>query len=552
MRTGILALFFTFTLTLTTHPVFAQVVDESTTQDAIYTGVGRHADDFVAQSFVADIWQVSKIGAWLRADSAGGEVHIALVADNGNDRPDLNLVFHETTLLMPDAIGRWYIDSSFTTVLQPGLQYWLVVDGFNNLGTSGFSSVGSSNSYTDTGDAMFRSTDGGQTWDSVPNQPLAVLIEGDTCQFNVNINPPIPVLCPGDSILLEVPTGFAGYAWSSGQTTAEIYATQLGTYSVMVVAADYCVATASTNVLSGVQPDPQLDSLIARCGPDTIELSVNPFFNSYLWSTGETTPAITVTTEGTYWIEVTSAAGCVGRDTAIVDFLPLPTVSLSGDTSICEGEFVLLDAGPGFQGYSWSTGASTRSVFIDQTMSVWVEVLGANGCAGRSDTVLVTVNPNPAIPVITVDFNGLTSTFGFGYQWYRDGVAIQGATDQVLPDPTTGVYHVVVSNGFGCTSQSDTLSVVVEEFGNFISEGFSPNGDGLNEVFFVEGISRFPENILVVFNRWGEEVLRRAPYANDWNGTGPGGKPLPDGNYFYVLEFGNGAPARRGTVLINR
>ncbi len=80
--------------------------------------------------------------------------------------------------------------------------------------------------------------------------------------------------------------------------------------------------------------------------------------------------------------------------------------------------------------------------------------------------------------------------------------------------------------------------------------GFSPNGDGLNDYFTIEGISQFPNNELTVFNRWGTEVFRMKGYKSAWDGTWKN-KALPDGSYFYVLKDGVGKNYK-GLVQIRR
>jgi gliding motility-associated-like protein len=65
--------------------------------------------------------------------------------------------------------------------------------------------------------------------------------------------------------------------------------------------------------------------------------------------------------------------------------------------------------------------------------------------------------------------------------------------------------------------------------------GFSPNGDQFNQVFVIEGIERYPNHTLCIFNRWGERVMFSAGYQNDWDGKW-NGQDLPDGTYFYLLR----------------
>jgi gliding motility-associated-like protein len=74
-----------------------------------------------------------------------------------------------------------------------------------------------------------------------------------------------------------------------------------------------------------------------------------------------------------------------------------------------------------------------------------------------------------------------------------------------------------------------------------IPEAFSPDGDGINDYFVIEGIDRLQENDIIIFNRWGSEVFKMNNYNNSWNGTSQsslnvGGDELPSGTYFYILD----------------
>ena len=93
-----------------------------------------------------------------------------------------------------------------------------------------------------------------------------------------------------------------------------------------------------------------------------------------------------------------------------------------------------------------------------------------------------------------------------------------------------------------------------------IPEGFSPNGDGVNDYFVIKGIEAHPNNNLVIFNRWGNKVHEVNPYKNMWAGKSDVGlrvdsEELPIGSYFYVLDLGDDFDPpriRKGTVYINR
>jgi len=112
-------------------------------------------------------------------------------------------------------------------------------------------------------------------------------------------------------------------------------------------------------------------------------------------------------------------------------------------------------------------------------------------------------------------------------------------------------FDYVICNSNGCDTA--TVSVFIECTDIVIFTAVSPNGDGINDVFFIAGIEDFPESELVIFNRWGNQVFESENYQNDWAGTWDGNKDLPDGTYFYFLKL-NGEDNRtfRGYFELHR
>jgi len=100
-----------------------------------------------------------------------------------------------------------------------------------------------------------------------------------------------------------------------------------------------------------------------------------------------------------------------------------------------------------------------------------------------------------------------------------------------------------------------TIELIPVNF--FIPEGYSPNGDGINDLFVIVGINYYPENTIIIFNRWGDKVFEASPYQNTWDGTSTigirmGGNELPIGTYFYLLDLGNSTDVIKGTIYLNR
>ncbi len=87
-----------------------------------------------------------------------------------------------------------------------------------------------------------------------------------------------------------------------------------------------------------------------------------------------------------------------------------------------------------------------------------------------------------------------------------------------------------------CDTAMVTINITQQVALN-IFNAVSPNGDGLNETFYIEDLEQFSKNQLLIFNRWGEKVYQVSNYKNDWAGTDSRNRPLPDGTYYYVLKI---------------
>jgi gliding motility-associated-like protein len=495
---------------------------------------------------------VRKFGVWLQRNAGTSEVRIALVKDDGFGLPDLNFILEESVLQAPDTAGGWVWDSTFSAPLTVGERYWVVVDGYSNLQGTGYANVGLSNSYTDSGESMRYSTDGGNTWANLITNAMAIQVEGDNCTLPLAVTPQQPLLCPNSQVQFGVPSGFVSYAWSNGQTSAAIFAGATGIYSVTVVDANNCVATASVLVVQGIQPISALLDDYVGCEGTPLELAVPPFYSQYNWSTGASTNRDTIELSGTYWVRIVSTSGCIGSDTFTVLMHPLPQVDLGVDDSLCIGDSLVLDAGAGYDAYTWSTGAFSQAITLTQTTTAWVEVADSFGCHSISDTVFYGFYPYPSQPILQLLPDVLHASFSNFWAWTLDGQVISGETSQDLADPQPGLYTVIVTNAYGCSAESDTLRVTGTTVGDFVSQSLSPNQDGINETFFVEGIDRYPNLSFVVFDRYGVELYRKQPYQNDWSGVNKAGNPLPAGDYFFILDFGTSRESIQGNLYLAR
>ena len=163
---------------------------------------------------------------------------------------------------------------------------------------------------------------------------------------------------------------------------------------------------------------------------------------------------------------------------------------------------------------------------VDTTMMdqmVVTNLLGNDAINGVFDTMYILTQPT----------NGTVVINGDGTATYTPD---EGYCNPTIPDS----YDYVLCNTSGCDSTLVTILVLCESSGELtFYSGFSPNGDGINDVFYVNGVEAFPNNVLLVFNRWGNRVYNKEGYDNTFDGTWEN-TILVDGTYFYVFDDGNG------------
>lgn len=139
------------------------------------------------------------------------------------------------------------------------------------------------------------------------------------------------------------------------------------------------------------------------CDHETTILSAGIGRDSYLWSTGDTTPTIRVDTTGLYWAVITEGT-CIEKDTVEITVIPGVELDLGVDFEICKGDDSVLTAGPEVDSltYVWSTGETTASISINVESEYLVAVTRTNGCTNK-DTIYVGVLPLPILNGIPGD-----------------------------------------------------------------------------------------------------------------------------------------------------
>ena len=299
---------------------------------------------------------------------------------------------------------------------------------------------------------------------------LRKVCRSDRVSLTATVSLPLQL---GDSVysctdyLLDAGNPGASYLWSTGESAQTITVSESGVYSVQVSDGVGCV---STDTLKVVIPDVDLGEDGILCG-NTLSSGYMPP-STFQWSTGATTPNITISNPGLYYVSINEPNGCTIRDTiSVTGFDSFPVVDLGPDFASCVS--AVLNAGNPGMSYLWSTGATTQSIVATASGTYRVTVTNSNGCAG-SDTVSVLVVPVPtalfasSINGFQVSFNNLSFPFS-SYVWdFGDGTSSTGISPtHVYADTGTYCVRLIAANSCG----ADTLieCVTIEAISSSIS-----------------------------------------------------------------------------------
>lgn len=242
------------------------------------------------------------------------------------------------------------------------------------------------------------------------------------------------------------------------------------------------------------------------------------------------TPANYIAPNGVIYVRVSNAQGCysVAKVTLIV--IPPVQSSVLVDKIICIENKTTLDAGPGFNGYQWSTGATTQSINNVGVGTYWVKL--KTGDCITTQTVKVYPNEQPVVSNIDISNNAITVNVIGGtppYKYSMDNINWQDSN--IFTNISRGDHKVYVKDAYDCTPI--VISVIVPNLVNVIT----PNGDGVNDVVDYSALAGKQNLILSIFDRYGTKI-HQADKSNGfkWDGT-IAGKKISTGTYWYSVTW---------------
>ena len=269
-------------------------------------------------------------------------------------------------------------------------------------------------------------------------------------------------ICQGQSTALTVSgDAITQYSWSNGDHNPTTSVNAAGPYSVTATNIYGCTSTASRSVVVHALPEPQINGQMTICKGSSTTLTANGGV-AYLWNTGNTGSNLTVSpvSNQSYSVTVSNAFGCMSSASTTVTVNTLPQITFSGNTTTCAGSATTITAS-GANSYVWSTGTTGNMLSTSNQGVYHVTATSAQGCVS-SDSVYVSVNPNPMVQITGEDyvcagsFATLTASGAATYQWNNQST---GNSISVSPASTT-TYTVTGYDTNGCSaSATKVLSV---------------------------------------------------------------------------------------------
>ncbi|MGQ0827192.1 MAG: gliding motility-associated C-terminal domain-containing protein [Bacteroidota bacterium] len=391
--------------------------------------------------------------------------------------------------------------------------------------------------------------------------------------------------CANTMKLVDNRGNIIAHKWSNGNTTATATGLCPGQwhYDTLTIASSTCKIVDSTYIFNFGNATPQfnytkkiyctsdefatISNFPATTGGtfsivfDTISATINP--------NNGTIPLTGLTKGGRLIIKYTPGPPCISSfstDTIFINISPSP-VSIYSNKSLCVGDplptFTNISNTNYIKWYSDSTltnlkftqppaniynplGGSiplpTNTYYVTQTFST------ASLCQSVPIRLTITVHPIPLVDAgrnqtICPGFGvNLIATGADTYNWQPPGLLNDPLSGNPIASPAITTSFTVTGTTAGCSS-SDTVTIFVSATGkcNIIAyNGFTPNGDNHNDYWFIDGISADVNNHVSIFNRWGEKIWETKHYDNQqykWEGQGPTGNIVPDGTYFYLIQY---------------
>jgi gliding motility-associated-like protein len=418
------------------------------------------------------------------------------------------------------------------------------------------------------------------------------ITSGDNCkdEFEANaiVNPKADLLFFGEdhchgtkTTFTNSSSGVSFYSWTFGDgdstTTVQpshTYANS-GTYSVKLrgMTSKGCVTTLTKSIKVFAKPQPAFNAATVCHGVNTQFTNSSTGAVKYLWNFGDgnssstlSDPAYLYTNPGNYKVLLTaiSSNNCEEflTKSITVDALPVPNFIVQDvcvDIQISPANF----STGSISGQTWNFGdGKTDTTRLPKHIyttpgiyTVKLTVKSGLGCIdSTSKTILVFTKPTIKISDDVGISKGFSTNLlaggGTDYLWTPATTLNDASIANPIATPDQNTRYIVnVTNSFGCVDTASVFVSLLEDFNLVPQNLITPNANGENDTWKIQGIEFYPDAKVMLFDQWGRILLDETNYKNTWDGT-LDGKALPDGTYFYVISLTGTERVYKGLLTI--
>jgi len=419
-----------------------------------------------------------------------------------------------------------------------------------------------------------------------------IVIDDNNCKYeeSIIVNEPdllevtyiaSHVACFGESngeidITVTGGTSSYTYAWSNLTLDEDLLNILAGTYTVTVTDVNNCSTSVTVTINEPSEIFYTVSTIDLLCeGEDEGQISISSIVGgtpAYEYSIdGSTYQSSTATfnnlSSGNYAVNIRDQNGC-SKDTLVVldepiGFSTIVNVQNIDEAGSCNGDAsgsisFSISGNTYPYSYSWSNGESTSSIYNLTAGTYNLDVYDANNCSmvysyliTEPDALSLDYSVTPTSCEEKND--GSITTFVTGgtspitYFWGT------GEATSDIYNLAKGTYSLLIEDANGCSLPLEFIEVNFDGYNGCIEipSGFTPNNDNVHDEWVIYGLSDFPDVLVKVYNRWGQELFSSLGYDIPWDGK-HNGVDLPTATYYYLIELNESNKVFNGTVTIKR
>jgi gliding motility-associated-like protein len=361
------------------------------------------------------------------------------------------------------------------------------------------------------------------------------------------------------------------YSWSNNQSSPSITSIPAGNYFVTLTDSWGCTGADQYEITQpeNITVEALIDDVNCEGGSDgSIVLNLTGGSSPYMieWSNNQITQAINNLSSGTYSVTITDSHYCEITQSFILEE---PVVNLMITATVkdidCNGQSngeIALQATGGTSPYSYSCSFNDFNyegqIATGLPSGIFEIMVTDNmGCIATG-----TVTVSEPTPIETsyisiqpscignndgyIEFTTNGGTAPYIYEWQN------GTTElPYINNLMQGDYFITITDTKQCVLEIGPIILSdIEVLCLNIPNAITPNSDGVNDTWVIEGIDAYPEYIIQVFNRWGQLLYNGIPGGPKWDGTTLQGKAVPTGCYVYVINLFDGTPPITGNISV--